>query len=122
MKLLKILLVSGFVLFFSSSGFTQTKSKSKETIVIKTTIYCDHCKECESCGGLLQKDLSFDKGIKLVKLDEKEMTITVTFNPKKITADAIRKKISKYGFDADDVKADAEAYAKLDECCRKKTE
>lgn len=95
-------------------------SKNSETIVVKTTIYCDHCKECSSCGDKIEKDLGFSKGIKLVKLDEKSMTISVTYNPKKTSPEEIRKTISKYGFDADDVKADPDAYSKLDECCKKK--
>ncbi len=112
------------MIIFFAGIFTDVNAKAEsgkaETIVIKTTIYCDHCKECGSCGGKIEKDLGFNKGIKLVKLDEKAMTITVTFNPKKTTSDEIRKAISKYGYDADDVKADPDAYSKLDECCLKK--
>ena len=95
-------------------------SKKSETVIIKTSIYCDHCKECDSCGGKIEKDLGFNKGIKLVKLDEKAMTITVTYNPSKTSPEEIRKAISDYGYDADDVKADPIAYSKLDECCLKK--
>ena len=95
-------------------------SEKSKTIIIKTAIYCDHCKECESCGGKIQRDLSFDKGILQVDLDEKEMTITVKYNPSKTNPDEIRKRISMYGFDADSVKADADAVAKLDDCCLKK--
>ncbi len=111
-----VLLLS-FILFILNS---QVIAKNSETIVIKTIIYCDHCKECGSCSGKIETDLGFNKGIKLVKLDEKAMTITVTYNPKKTTPEEIRLTISKYGYDADEVKADAEAYSKLDECCQKK--
>lgn len=107
-------MVVGLLMLYS---FTANNS---ETIVVKTTIYCDHCKECGSCGDKIEKDLGFSKGIKLVKLDEKSMTITVTYNPKKTSPEEIRKTISKYGFDADEVKADPDAYSKLDECCKKK--
>jgi copper chaperone CopZ len=96
-----------------------SQTKKFETVIIKTNIYCDHCMECSSCSGKIEKELGFDKGIKLVKLDEKAMTITVTYNPKKTNVDEIRKTISLYGFDADDLKADPEAYSKLDECCKK---
>ncbi len=93
--------------------------KDSETIVIKTNIYCDHCKECGSCGGKIERDLGFDKGIKLVRLDDKAMTITVTYNPKKTNPEKIRQTISRYGYDADDVKADPDAYSRLDDCCKK---
>ena len=107
------------ILFFSVSNQLIASAKS-ETIVIKTAIYCDHCKECESCGGKIQRDLSFDKGILQVDIDEKEMTITVNYNSAKTNPDEIRKAMSNYGFDADSVKANPDAVAKLDECCLKK--
>jgi hypothetical protein len=121
MKILLKNLSAVILIFLIVSLFKlNAQSKKTETVVIKTTIYCDHCKICESCGGKLQKDLSFDKGIKLVTLDEKAMTVTVKYNPEKTNPENIRKKISMYGFDADDVKADSLAVTQLDECCQKK--
>jgi periplasmic mercuric ion binding protein len=121
MKITLSLLIT--ILFCSMSVHSQTaqpKGKKKaETIVIKTTIYCDHCKICESCGGRILKQLYNEKGIKDTEVNAKANTITVIYNPTKITAEAIKTKISKLGFDADDVKADPEAVAKLDDCCKK---
>ena len=48
------------------------------------------------------------------------MTIKVEYNPKKTNPEEIKKKISSYGYDADDIKADLDAVAKLDGCCLKK--
>lgn len=112
-------------IFFLAMGSLITFSigalpDKSETVVIKTAIYCSHCKECESCGGKIQRDLSFDKGILQVDLDDKLMTIKVEYNPKKTNPEEIRKKISMYGYDADDVKADSLAVTKLDGCCLKK--
>jgi hypothetical protein len=45
--------------------------------------------------------------------------VDVTFATKKVDAAAIRQAISKAGYDADDVKADQEAYDSLRKCCRK---
>ena len=114
-----VILVTVLLTTFSNLAIASSKLKS-ETIIIKTAIYCDHCKECESCGGKIQRDLSFDKGILQVDLDEKLMTITVKYNPTKTDPDEIRKAIANYGFDADSVKANPDAVAKLDECCLKK--
>lgn len=111
-----ILLTFAFVL---SSGVFGQKSNKVQTAVIKTTIYCDHCKICESCGGRILKELYNESGIKTTSVDSKANTITVVFDSKKITLDKVREKISKLGFDADDVKADPEAVAKLDDCCQK---
>ncbi len=115
LKKSKAIFIIAFATFFYSA-----KANNSENIKIKTNIYCDHCQVCGSCGGKIEKDLGFERGIKLVKLDDKAMTITVTYNPKKTTPEEIKMKISKYGYDADDVKADPEAYTNLDECCKKK--
>lgn len=57
-------------------------------------------------------------GVKMYELDEKAMTFTVYYNPKKTSLDEIRKGISNLGYDADDVKADPVAYENLDGCCK----
>ncbi len=112
--------IASILLILCFVGFSVYAKNNSETIVIKTLIYCDHCKDCSSCGGKIEKDLGFNKGIKLVRLDDKAMTITVTYNPKKTSPEKIREAISKYGFDADNVKADPSGYEKLDECCKRK--
>lgn len=105
-------------LLFVGSAVAQ-KTKPVKTAVIKTTIYCDHCKICESCGGRILKELYNEDGIKNTTVDSKVNTITVTYDERKITLEQVRVKISKLGFDADAVKADPIAVAKLDECCKK---
>ena len=107
------------VLFFFTVSAATAQQKTIQTAVIKTQIYCDHCKQCESCGDKFNKTLLKEKGVQMVVLDDKEMTIKVTYNSKKTNLEAIKTAISKLGFDADDVKADAVAYEGLDDCCKK---
>src|SRR6476620_1293866 len=78
-------------------------------IKIKTSATCDMCKET------IEKSLAFEKGIKKSVVDVETKMVTVTYNPKKITPEQIRLAISKTGYDADNVTADAKAYRKLDE-------
>ena len=106
------------VFLFVTASFAQ-KSKPVKTAVIKTVIYCDHCKICESCGGRILKELYNENGVKSTDVDPKANTITVVYDERKITLDIVREKISKLGFDADSIKADQDAVAKLDECCKK---
>jgi copper chaperone CopZ len=105
-------------LLFVGSAVAQ-KTKPVKTAVIKTTIYCDHCKICESCGGRILKELYNEDGIKNTNVDSKANTISVTYDERKISLQKVREKISKLGFDADDVKADPTAVSKLDDCCKK---
>ncbi len=96
------------------------KAQSKVlTVNIKSSIYCDHCQECPSCGKRLENAVYGLKGIKRLDIDEKEKTLVVVYNSEKTNPEEIRKAITKVGFDADDMKANPEAYASLDDCCKK---
>lgn len=93
--------------------------KNTETIEIKTTIYCDHCLDCPDCGVNLFRAIRSNSGIKDVDIQPESNIIAVTYKPEKTTPEEIRQSIAAIGFDADDVKASATAYEKLDACCKK---
>jgi periplasmic mercuric ion binding protein len=107
------------LILFAAANISFAQTANKQTITIKTAIYCDHCKKCESCGGRIDKELPFIKGLTDYKFDEKAMTITITYNTTKTTPEQLKQAISKIGFDADDIKADPKAVAKFDGCCKK---
>ncbi len=108
-----------FLLMLISLAGSAQKTNHIKTAVIKTMIYCDHCKQCETCGDKFQKDLYNETGIKRVDVDPKAMTITVVYDSRKIEVDQIRKAISRLGYDADELKADPAGLARLDDCCKK---
>lgn len=107
-------LIVTLVLFF----FTFLATAQKQTIVIKTPTKCNHCKVCETCGGKLETELYFVRGIKVVTYNEEDMTTTVVYKAKLITPERIRQEIAKLGFDADGVSADPKGYEKRDDCCK----
>lgn len=117
-SIFKILSLAFLVLAFSGAMSAQEK-KTIQTATIKTAIYCDHCKACETCGPKFNQSLLKEKGVQMVVLDEKAMTIKVTYNSKKTDLDKIKAAISRLGYDADDIKADSAAYESLDGCCKK---
>lgn len=118
MKNLFKFIVAAFILVLCSTT-AAAQQKTTQTAVIKTAIYCDHCKVCETCGPTIEKQLLKEKGVQMVTLDETAMTIKVVYNSKKTDLDKIKTAISKLGYDADDVKADVAAYDALDGCCKK---
>lgn len=108
------------LVLFTFFSFTLSAQNSKnEKAVIQTTIDCDHCKVCETCGQNFQENLYKIKGLKMYELDEKAMTLTVFYNGKKTTLNEIKTAITKMGYDADEMKADPASYEKLDGCCKK---
>ena len=115
-----IMRISILTLLFVVMAAAHSNGQSKiATINVKASIYCDHCAQCESCGSRLEKAVFNSKGIKRVDLDEEKKTLKIIYNPQKTSPEQIRQSISKAGFDADDVKADPDAYASLDECCKR---
>lgn len=109
------LLLTAFTFLIFSASYAQKNQKA----IIKTQIYCDHCKECETCGQLFSKKIYKIDGVKMYELDADKNQITVYYNSKKTDLPAIRQAISKLGYDADDVAANPEAYELLDGCCKK---
>jgi periplasmic mercuric ion binding protein len=108
-----------FLIVLTMLSLSAYAQKKVETVLIKTSIYCDHCNRCESCGARLEQAVFKQKGIKRVDIDEAMKIVKVVYNPQKTTADQIRQAIAKAGFDADTVKANPDAYELLDGCCKK---
>jgi copper chaperone CopZ len=114
-SILKSVLLAVFVMLMST---TVSAQKTNAKAVIKTTLNCNHCKECETCGLKFKTEMLKIKGVKMYELDDKAMTFTVYYNAKKTTLQTIKEGISKLGYDADEVKADPKAYENLDGCCK----
>ena len=114
-NVLKSALVLITVFLISNTVIAQ---KTNQKAIIKTTLNCDHCKECETCGLKFKTEMLKIKGVKMNELDDKAMTFTIYYNPKKTDLQAIKVAISKLGYDADDIKATSEGIASLDGCCK----
>lgn len=113
--ILKTILITFSIFLFTNVASAQ---KTTQKAVIKTFLHCDHCAACETCGQKFKTEMLKIKGVKMYELDDKAMTFTIYYNSKKTTLQAIKVGISKLGYDADEVKADSEAYESLDGCCK----
>lgn len=97
------------MLFAITSLYAEIKEDS-----IKTSAVCDKCKEriegkFKQVRKLESYNLNFETGI-----------FTVKYDTEKIELKEIKKIVSQLGYDADDIKADPKAYAKLPKCCKHK--
>ncbi len=112
----KLIAISGLfiiTLLMVNPASAQETKKNTEEVKIQTSAVCGMCKD------RIEHDLSLEKGVKSVVLDNDTKIVTVGYNPDKTNPDKIRQALSKIGYDADKVKADPEAYAKLPACCKK---
>ena len=92
---------------------TAAGKKGTETVQFKTSAVCDMCK------NRLEKSMAYEKGVQAATLDVPSKVLTVTYNPTKTNAEALRTAVQKTGYDADQTTADARAYDRLPECCKK---
>ena len=92
-----------------------TTKKGPEQVQFKTSAVCDMCK------ARLEKSLAYEKGVQAVNLDVPSKVLTVTYNPAKTTPAALQTAVQKTGYDADQLSADARAYDRLPDCCKKTT-
>ena len=111
MKTLKVLLAAFSLLFFGLN--VQAQDKKTETVKIKTSAVCDMCK------ATIEKGMAYEKGVKSVNLDVPSQMLTVAYRTDKTNVDILREAVTKLGYDADTTPADAKAYNRLNDCCKK---
>lgn len=73
---------------------------------------------CGMCKKRIETALSKNKEIKKATWDVKTKMLTVVYDPKKITLDAIHQIVADAGHDTDKVKAKDATYNKLMDCCQ----
>jgi len=117
MKRIKILLLPVFALLFALTSSAQTAAKARgattEQVQLKTSAVCDMCKT------RLEKAMAYEKGVQAAVLDVPTQVLTVTYRPDKTTPAKLRSAVQLTGYDADAQPADARAYEKLPDCCKK---
>ena len=90
-----------------------TKTTGTATAQFKTSAVCDMCK------ARIEKNLTCEKGVQSAMLDVPSKVLTVTYKADKTTPAALRSAVQKTGYDADELTADARAYNRLPNCCKK---
>ena len=88
-------------------------AKGTATAQFKTSAVCDMCK------ARIEKSLAYEKGVQSAVLDVPSKVLTVTYKADKTSPAALRTAVQKTGYDADELTADARAYSRLPDCCKK---
>jgi periplasmic mercuric ion binding protein len=101
-----------FLLVFLVASCTTVKAAGDTSVVIKTSVVCDMCKD------RIERQLVFEKGVKEVTVNIEKKTVTVVYKTTKTNLQKIRNAIAKMGYRADNVPADPKGHKKLPECCK----
>lgn len=94
---------------FVSSKVDTTEDKTEKFIVYGN---------CGMCKKTIENSLKKVEGVSKGDWDNETTEITVIFNPKVITLDAIKQKIADVGYDSDTHRAKDEVYNNLHGCCQ----
>ncbi len=100
----------------TTTGFALTAAPADDPIKevkIKTSAICEMCK------SRIERNLGFEKGVKEADLDVDTKVVTIRYDAKKTDPTKLKAVITRTGYDADEVPADAKGYAKLPSCCKK---
>ena len=85
---------------------------------LETTVVKAQSMVCGSCAKTVQDAVAKVDGVKEVNVDIKAKTVQVKFVSEVTNLGNIEKAITDAGYDANDRKRNAEAYEKLDKCCK----
>ena len=110
-KLILLALVSLITLGVSAQQ-SKTASKGEQTVTIQTNGVC------QKCADKFKENVPYFKGVKSYSYDMKTAKLTINYDAKRTNPDQLRQEVSKLGYNADNVKADPAARAKLPACCR----
>ena len=102
-----------FLIIILSVFAEKISAQQDSTIIIKTSAQCEDCKK------RIENALNFEKGVKSGIVDLKTKEATVVFDYNKTSSEKVRIAITKAGYDADKISANAKAYKKLPKCCQK---
>lgn len=90
-------LLSLVIALFATLTFTTEANaavKERITCVIEAEIHC------QGCANKIEKNIAFEKGVKALKINLEDQTVTVTFVKGKNTAEDLAKAITKLGYKA----------------------
>jgi hypothetical protein len=114
MKTLKIYLVVLFAITLGAAISAQTNGQTTMTSVKTETFKVWGA--CDMCKTRIENTVKAE-GATTANWDVKTQMLTVAFDPKKSSVDALSKKLASVGHDTEKYKAPDDVYSKLPGCC-----
>ena len=78
--------------------------------------------QCEMCQSRIEKVLFDLDGVKRAELDLVTKKVKIKYDAAVVDIATLRQAIAAVGYNADDIPARPQAQAKLDDCCKPKTD
>jgi copper chaperone CopZ len=89
--------VIGLMLVASMANAQEKKEvkPKKEVVTFIVGMYCENCK------AKIEKNISWEKGVKDLRVDLEKKTVTIIYNPKQTTEEVLQKAIEKLDYSCD---------------------
>lgn len=75
-----------------STTVQQSKKKKTEVVTFKVGMHC------KNCVKKVTDNISFEKGVKDLKVTLEDKTVTITYDPTKTNPETLKKAIEKLGY------------------------
>lgn len=104
-----------FSLLIATSGFAASSQvKAIQTIKISTPTV-----QCSMCKTRIESFLKRYDGVMTVNVNYRRKETTVKYITDRTNEEVLKAAIANAGFDANEIKANPEAYKALPQCCKK---
>ncbi|MDR2359102.1 MAG: heavy-metal-associated domain-containing protein [Prevotellaceae bacterium] len=74
---------------------SKAKKKKSEKVTFTVNMYCENCKT------KIEKNISWEKGVKDLTVTLEKKTVTIAYDPRKNTAEKLKEAIEKLGYTAE---------------------
>jgi copper chaperone CopZ len=95
---MKKLLVLALMTMFVVNSFAEEKKKKVSEVCYKVEI------DCQSCVNKIEKNISYEKGVKGLQVDFEGQTVTIKYREDKTNKDNLKKAFEKLEFKAEELK------------------
>jgi mercuric ion binding protein len=111
MKSIRFIIAALFVVLTGLNSFARIQTTTTKTESIKVS------GNCELCKARIEKAAKVD-GVSKAEWNQDTRMLTLVYNPKVVTSDAVQKKIASVGHDTEKYRADDKVYNSLPGCCK----
>jgi periplasmic mercuric ion binding protein len=115
MKTIRFIIVALFVISPVANLFAQAHDNSQKATTKTESIKVSG--NCEMCKARIEKAAKVE-GVSKAEWNQATKLLTLVYNPKVVTSDAVQKKIAAVGHDTEKYKADDKVYNSLPGCCK----
>jgi periplasmic mercuric ion binding protein len=114
MKSIKLMIAALLVVIAGGNTLAQNQDNSKVTLSKTETIKVSG--NCSMCKNRIEKAAKLE-GVEKATWDKDTKTLTLVYNPSRVSSDEVQKNIALAGHDTEKYKSDDKVYNGLPACC-----